>query len=325
MEVRTYEPSDHDACLELLRRGHDPDFSAERFDWLHEECPHGRSMRLVCSDRGRVVGFYAAIPKRFILGNTTLVGAHDVDPVVDPAYRGRGVFGSLLDFALGSFRGVDFFFNFANDASRPGFLSRGWKVLGLLHDAICQLGCRRWKPLDAVLYLATAARARSLPKGTILRGDLKTILAEHGLPIVPPADRLWVDRSEEYLLWRYARSPLRRYRCYALEIEGRVRLALLVRRESPGGPLLLVDVMGSDPFEYDLGPLIGALRRDHPGARAMMWDTTAPTARRFFLVNPMHRSAGYPLLIRGGTGSARIEERIRFERLFLTYGDMEHF
>ena len=95
MEIREFRPEDRQGCLDLLRRGHDPDFSAERFDWLHFQNPMAPSNIALCLDDGEVVGFYAAIKKKVIIDGIEYIGARDIDPVVSPAYRGRGIFSSL--------------------------------------------------------------------------------------------------------------------------------------------------------------------------------------------------------------------------------------
>ncbi len=324
LNVRAYTSSDKESCLALLRRGHDPSFSAARFNWLHEECPGGRSLGVVCCDGERVIGFYAAIPKRVIANDRVVTGARDIDPVVDPGYRGRGIFGRLLDYALETFIGIDYFFNFANDASRPGFLSRGWRVAGLLQDAVCQLGCRRLVGPDSLLYLVTAARAPSPRRSDVLRTDPATLLQKHDFHPAPPAGRIWVERSPEYLEWRYVHSPLQRYECWALLDGSHVKRALIVRRDESSRRILVLDVLSADPFDYDLDPLVASLLRYYPGARAVMWNATPAAARHRFVINPLRRGNGYPLLVRDGSrGALRVGWK-GLERVFLTHGDVEY-
>ncbi len=324
LHVRNYQPGDEQACLALLRRGHDADFSDARFRWLHEEAPDGPSFRAVCCDGESVVGLYAALPKRVRCDGDVFVGARDIDPVVDPAYRGRGVFGRLLDHALANMADVDFFFNFANEASRPGFLRRGWRVAGLLRDAVCQLGARKTSAAETLLCLATAARARRRPDAEVVRLDPAALLAWPTLRPAAPRGRLWVERSQAYLRWRYARSPLRRYEIYAEVEAGTARRAAVVRPDPETRRLHVLDVLSDDPDDFDLDPIVRALRRDHAGLRAVVFDTTPASARRRFLVNPLRRGAGYPLLIRQAPGGRWPRGAPDLGRFFLTHGDIEH-
>jgi GNAT superfamily N-acetyltransferase len=324
LEVRAYTVADQTACLSLLRRAHDPEFSEDRFTWLHEHCPHGRSLRTVCCDGERVVGFYAAIPKRVVVGNRILIAGRDVDPVVDPQYRRRGVFGQLLDYALHTFNGIDFFFNFANDVSRPGFLSRGWRLSGALLDAVCQLSSRRWLDSESLLFLATGARARSARNAFVVRTDPATLLGKHGLRPVAPEGMMWVQRTPAYLEWRYVRAPLRSYECFALLRGSEAVLALITRLEATSRRLLVLDILTSGSAPYDLGPLLVAMRSAHPGARAVMWNSTPAWARRLFVCNPLHRNRGYPMLVRAGTSGVLPGGPAGLHRAFVTHGDMEY-
>ncbi len=63
LDFRLYEPDDFGSCLDLVRAGHDSDFSAERFRWLHEQGPGGPSRIALCLADGKVVGIYSVVPK----------------------------------------------------------------------------------------------------------------------------------------------------------------------------------------------------------------------------------------------------------------------
>lgn len=140
ISLRKYSLQDKDKCVDLLQRAHDSKFTIERFDWLHHHNPMAPSDIALVLDGENVVGFYGALKKTAIINDREYVIARDIDPVVDPNYRRRGLFGKMLDFALENFTDIDFFYNFANKASAPGFLKRGWQSIGPLRDCVSQTG-----------------------------------------------------------------------------------------------------------------------------------------------------------------------------------------
>ena len=157
-----------------------------------------------------------------------------------------------------------------------------------------------------------------------MRGDPAALPAWSDLLPAAPRGQLWVERSRAYLDWRYARSPLRRYEVYAELAAGRARRAAVVRPDPEASRLYVLDVLSEDPDDFDLDPIVRALRRDHPGLRAIMFDTTPASARGRFVVNPLRRGAGYPLLIRQVPGGRLPRGAPDLGRFFLTHGDIEH-
>ena len=326
LDFRLFRPEDTDRCLALIRAGHDPGFTLERFRWLHREAPLSPSCIAVCEDGNDIVGIYSVIRRTVRLGDRTFVGGRDVDPVVHPSHRGRGVFSRLLEFGLNHFQGIDFCYNFANPAAAHGFRRKGWSDAGPLEDRVCQLGFRSLFSKDFVIWCGSGSRVAKTPRaGTreIDRDELDAFLGERPAdwsPIAPPA-RLWVERSPAYLRWRYLDSPLRRYRYFLHEEDGRPRGLAICRFDADPNRLFVLDVLGLDG-PADVAPWLPLWRRTFPGAWVGIWSTVPPATRRGFIGNPLNRGAGQPFLVRPFSGRSP-ELLSRPGGWFVSHGDVE--
>jgi len=240
VECRAYREDDREQCLDLLRRGHDRGFSAERFAWLHEAGPAGPSQKIVCEAAGQVVGLYAVLKRPATLDGRPVVAGRDVDPVVDPAWRGRGLFTRMLDWQLASGAGIDLHYNFANAASSPGFLKRGWTVADRLVDRVAQLGPRPVLSREGLLWIAGRVLRPRSSAGTV-RELAAADVAALSAPRIPPDRRFAVQRTADFLSWRYLRCPLHTYRFFGRFAHDDLFDLLVVRVDPARRRLLLVD------------------------------------------------------------------------------------
>ena len=318
VSVRYHDPADHEAYLALLRQGLDPDFAVERFQWLHQRGPWGPSRLVVCEAAGKLVGGYAVMPRRGERDGRSLALARDLDPVVLPEWRGRGLFGRMLDHAVATMSGFDLHYNFANAASAPGFRRHGWRDAGPLLDAAWQTGVAR--PLSAELPLWLLGRLtprRRAPVRELDTAAVDTMLAAP--PGAPPAPgRVRVERSAAYLHWRYREHPWRRYRWFLAETDP--PLAAVVSHDPHRRRLLVMELLGggSDP---DVGPLLRAWDRLFPRTWVALWSTVPRRLRRHFRIHPLHRD-GLTFLVRA-VGRGGVVDSFRPEGWYLTPGDLE--
>jgi GNAT superfamily N-acetyltransferase len=327
LTYRRFQPDDFESCLDLIRRGHDPSFTAARFRWLHASSSLGPSEIALCLDESEVVGIYSVIRKTVRLRDQVYTAGRDVDPVVDPRYRGQGIFTRLLEFGLRTFRGIDFFVNFANEASAPGFRRCGWFGGTPIEDRIFQFGYQRVTSRDFLRWAATGARQRALPREEVCEIDADTCLSVlngaggHSAVRQPP-DRLAVDRSAAYLKWRYLDSPLHRYRLF-LHGTPSHPLALAVGRfDEAASRLLIVDVVGlrQSPCLSAWLPLWKTL---FPRGGVGVWSTVPRSMRPGFAGNPLRRRQGIVFLMRAFPGKEALDAVIRENRWFMTHGDLE--
>jgi len=327
VRIRNYETSDRQKCIFLLRQGHDPDFSEDRFRWLHEAAPLGPSSIAVCEDGNEIVGIYSVIRKTVRLGRKTYIGGRDVDPVVHPSYRGKGVFSRLLKFGLANFPAIDFFFNFANPASVAGFLKQGWKEVEALDDSVCQLGFSNPVSIDFILWLCTSARhgrhkATGCKEISISEADHLISAPKFSDSPCPPANRIWVERSSEYLKWRYLEHPLHEYLWFVMGNEESGGGLAICRVNDSRDRLYIIDFLGFRT-ETDLGNWLSLWRKRFPRARASAWSTIPSQSSSCFVRNPFRRGQGRKFLVRSFPEREVPPQLAKPGGWFITRGDLE--
>ncbi len=319
-QCRAYEPADRAACIELLRRGHDPRFSEERFAWLHELGPGGPSCKVVVEAEGRIVGLYAVLPRPAHLDGRLITAGRDVDPVVDPDWRGKGLFTRMLDWMLASDSGVDVFYNFANPASAPGFRKRGWQEADRLADHVAQLGYRTLLGREGLLW--AASRLARPPLGELPVREL-SIDEVAGLsdPLPPPGRRFVVQRSAAYLAWRYGQSPLREYHSLARHDGDELVDMLVVRADPDVRRITLVDLSVYRADGGTFAAYLPYLAEQFGGCWVGVWSTVSASWRRGFVRSP--RARGMPLLVRSDSGRDDLGRALGPGDCFVSHGDLE--
>jgi len=314
-----FHPVDRAAeYLALLRDGLDPDFPETRFRWLHAEGPWGPSRLAVCEANGRLVGGYAVTPRRGERDGRELWLGRDLDPVVHPDWRGRGLFGRLLEHAAAEPLPVALHYNFANPASAPGFRRHGWRDAGPIRDAAWQTSVTR--PLSMELPLWLAGRLRPRRRSPVRELDRPAVERLLAAPPPPPAapGRVRVVRSADYLAWRYLRHPWRTYRWFTAETEP--PLTAVVSHHPERRRLLIVELLGGGE-RPDLGPLLQAWDTLFPRTWIALWSTTPRHLRRHLLVNPLRRGGG-TFLVRPAAGEPP-PSTLQPAGWYLTAGDLE--
>jgi len=325
MIYREYTSSDLTKCLTLLRAGHDRDFSEARFKWLHQSSPHGKSRIVVCEDHDNIVGMYSIIPKIIIHQSVRLTGGRDIDPVVHPDYRGKGLFSGMINYALNTFSGFDLLFNFANRAASFGFMKHGWKEVESLGDYVYQLGMPSPSPKEFVLWLLSL-KPGVLPATCreIHKNEARAFIQDSDIfsELCAPAGRLWVERSPEYLAWRYLDTPLKEYRWFLSE-QRDLGTCLAICNPQPGiQHLEVVDVVGFSQ-EPDIGNFLREWKRLFPGYKVVAWSTVPKSSASGFVRNPFAARKSRKFLVRAFPGSVDIARMTEPGSWFLTRGDLE--
>lgn len=327
LKLRLYEPGDFGPCLDLLRQGHDGDFNAERFRWLHEAGPGGASAIAVAVDRERVVGIYSVVRKVMSVDGRICVGGRDVDPVVHPDYRGQGLFSRLLKFGLANFSGIDFYFNFANAASEPGFRKSGWQQILQLSDIVYQLGFTSPLSVDFLVWLLQQARRPAHARGPVSRvaaDEAARMMREDARFLAgrPAAGGIATLRDARYALWRYLECPLHDYEYFVCEPDSRSASLAVCRARPDAGRLEIVDLFGFGG-EPRLSDWVGTWAREHRGLRATAWHTLPARIAAPFVANPLRRQGGLPLLVRQADKLPPPAGIFEGRNWFITRGDLE--
>jgi hypothetical protein len=206
-----------------------------RFDWLYRQSPHGPARAWVARDRGRIVGVAAAFPRRMLVRGAPETAWVLGDFCVAEDYR---TLGPAVRLQRACLEGIDaghaaFAYDFPSEA-----------MTGIYH----RLGI---KPHGQVVRWARRLRVdptvrRLVPDGRLAAGVSR--LGNTVLALVPPfgagrgvrvrvheggwtaiatlaraaaaSYEMFVDRSADYLEWRYGRNPTCRYTVLTAETAG---------------------------------------------------------------------------------------------------------
>lgn len=214
LELRRSTDNDREAVLSLLEAslGWVPDsLYAEFFRWKHSLNAYGPSPSWVALDGQRIVGFRTFVRWEFEREGTVVPAVRAVDTATHPDYQGQGIFSRLTLAALEDLaaEGVAFVFNTPNDASRPGYLKMGWRLVRRLPV----LFRARPSPRSLLSLARARAPAEKWSVATPAGEPAAAVLVDDGaltalLGRVAPWPWLSTHRTPAYLRWRYGFEPL---------------------------------------------------------------------------------------------------------------------
>jgi GNAT superfamily N-acetyltransferase len=349
LEYGFYEPGEEVSILNLFNRTF-PKIPREIEDWKweYQRNPFASPLIAIARSSGNVVGqeAYFAVPMK--AGEQRVIGAQSVDTMVDPAWRGVGVFKKLVISTLeeGKKRGFPLFYGFPNRNSYHGYIQRfGWVEVGKVARLI--------KVLDLGAALRARLRSPTLARwiGSLGAPLLRTYFAGSGkrspvLTMAPverfngESDRLWqslrarydfaVERESDYLNWRYLDHPSAGYKAWALREGGRLKgfsVTRTVDLQYRLGSIGELFVEGWDPglATAFLTLLLDQFRRERVAIVAswlLMHSPLLPSYRKNgFRV----RSLQQPLIAFSPDGSIDHSALGRLEGWYVTSGDYDMF
>jgi len=251
--VRDYRASDREQVVSLLERGLFIQGADERIQKVYDENPAGPAMVVVAeaTEAQRIIGSYTLFPFRLLLeGEPTLVVQRG-DLIVDPEYRGGGVFRAMRDYAEGMAiqKGMPFLFGMPNPAALVRHRKMGCVEVGDMRTVFL--------PLDVSAVLRR--RLRHLPFASTLAPIGGTIGAlawhessyrdtgEYECRVVAnfdstydefwggnaPVREIMIVRDGAYLRWRLAVLGVQGA-AYGAEKDGRVVGYILLRQRNDG-------------------------------------------------------------------------------------------
>ncbi len=267
--------ADRGPIIDVLSRFLTKHSDDRRFDWLYRDCPQGKAIVWIATDEstGSIVGIAACFPRKVIARGIERRACVLGDFCVHPQYRSLG---PALRLQRACLQHVDSgTFEFAFDFPSASMLA----VYRRLHvEPRAQL-VRLAKPLRIDRKVRDKVKSRSLARAlsragnqalawrdrAFTRGGHEEIslhedlcggefseLARRG----STSHALCVERSAEYLNWRYRCHPFRRYDILVARREGDLVGFAIVTRE--GGDVTIVDLFGLQD-EAMLGRLIAGV------------------------------------------------------------------
>ncbi len=105
-------------CMELLGKTF-PGYDEENFNWRYKKTGSNKPIIVCAKKNAQVIAFISWIPWEFIYNNRKYSGFQAADGATDIAYRGKGLFGKILNFGEGLARKkeIDFFIGFPSRMS----------------------------------------------------------------------------------------------------------------------------------------------------------------------------------------------------------------
>jgi hypothetical protein len=254
---------DRELLIDALFRYLSPYADGSRFTWLYRNNPHGQAKAWIASDmdNGRIVGMASAFPRRVYVDEREALGWVLGDFCIHDRYRSLG---PALQLQRACLAGVDsgevaFCYDFPSttmlaiykrlciDTSTPMVrlakpLRVDRKVAGLVNWPVLARG------LSATGNLVLALNDWRLRTGSTVTistderkcGEEFSQLARH----IKGRYGVCVQRSAEYLNWRYFANPLRRYAMLTARRDG-VLLAYAIFCQHRTDAIL-VDLFGVD-------------------------------------------------------------------------------
>ena len=255
--------SDRAAIVDAVLRFINPAADAERYDWLYTRNPHGRARVWVATDTGSdtIVGVASAFPRKVSVSGREQTAWVLGDFCVDPAHRALGPALQLQRAALTELAtdGATLLYDFPSQgmlavyarlrietSTRMVRFAKPLRVDRQVREVVKGEWLARVtsRPLNVLLAASDAWRG-SRSSLTVAAhenecGKEFSVLWEQNIP----ADRVCIERSADYLNWRYLSHPLRRHRVVAARHEGVLRAYAVVAMDSAHPAI--VDVFGSD-------------------------------------------------------------------------------
>ncbi|WP_224270655.1 GNAT family N-acetyltransferase [Haloprofundus salinisoli] len=287
--IRGYEAGDGDGLLALDRTVWDRQRGREWFEWKYVENPYVDHVPIFVAERdGEIVGArpFLVLPLRG--PDATGIAFQPADTMVHPDHRRRGLFTQMTTAALSYYAdaddGPDLYFNFPNDASRPGYEKLGWRDAGRrttfyrVQNPSSLVGTRLSEVGESVARLTTpVARRYYRNRDRAARTDRQFVVHRHRtLPVDRLAalyersipDRLHAHRDAAFYRWRMG-SPLWGRLTYVVENDEGPLAALVARtRTTKDGVTItqfaeLAPLVGGDEWLTGVARLFDAALEEH--------------------------------------------------------------
>lgn len=118
--IRQYKQGDEARVNDLHNRHYNKSRGAAQWKWEFQNGPCGESVFVVAECDGRIVGTQALLPIQLCYGGKTILSAKAEETLLDPDFRGQGLFQKLYDkcFELAALRRIEVIWAFTN-ARKP--------------------------------------------------------------------------------------------------------------------------------------------------------------------------------------------------------------
>ena len=258
--------ADRQLAVETFRRYLNPHYDGARFDWVYRKNPHGPGRFWVATDaaNGAIVGIAGAFPRRMGVSGRTEVAWVLGDFCVAEAYRAIGPALALQRACLAEVTTgtIPFCYDFPNGGMMAIYRRLGVKPLGRmirfsrplsvearLREITGSPALARPLGLLASAFLAPRDRRRSSAAGLEIALHETAFGTEFTDLYRQSTERqiVAVERSAEYLSWRYLVNPFQRHEVLTARRAGRLAGYAVFRQDDR--MMTLVDVFAGGSAE----------------------------------------------------------------------------
>lgn len=264
--TRSYRQGDEHEILDLWRRVFQQERSLDHWYWKFKNNPYlGAHAALACTnDEGKIVGHYSGIPIKLNFKGDPVQVCQCSDLVIDPDFRGQGMFLETARYSHNEFResGARMVFAFLSPTSYPGHLRYlNWKPITHLDHYWHRLNLfysqRRsfpWLIFSRIinLFYNTILQSKLFLERFRLKHfsinmvfHLSDNLTFHHSKTVPDGyDELWqaikpyeilsMWKDSEYFKWRYEQNPDREFNYFYLVKDDAIMGIAVVNAEVGG-------------------------------------------------------------------------------------------
>ena len=295
--------ADRDLAVETFARHLNPRYDGARFDWVYRHNPHGIGRLWVGTNPqdGSVVGIAAAFPRRVNVSGRIELAWVLGDFCVAEAYRAVGPALALQRACLAGVTDgvVPFCYDFPSTSMMAVYRRLGIKPLGRMVRLVRPLSIETRlrglvKSQTVSRHLGAVASVFLAPRQWMRPAASAVEVALHPAHFGDEFTELWqqrarahavmIERSAEYLNWRYRANPVHRHEVITARQAGRLAGYAVVRQD--GEVMTLVDVFpdGDTPIIAELihRALVLARQRGLAASSVSLLESSSwiPTLRR---------------------------------------------
>jgi len=204
MRITDYKPGDEEQILQLFEKSFGKPLSEKFWKWRFLDNPVNQVMIKLMWDGDLLVGHYAASPVKLICDGESILTALSMTTMTHPDYAGKGIFSQLAEALYrteAEQTQLKAVWGYPNNNSHYAFMKN-----------------LEWSNLEAVPTFSLAARnIRDIPDSNVKQ---VTAFSEKHVLAAQSASkecRVKVDKSLDYLGWRYGDHPENTYEIFEYE------------------------------------------------------------------------------------------------------------
>lgn len=210
MEIKAYENGNEYQIKMLFEKVFKQPYSLDLWQWRFEENPYGNRKIMLMWDNDLLVGQYAVSPVNMVIKGENIKTALSLATMTHPEYEGKGVFKNLAKSLYSKLKeeGYQSVWGFPNNNSHGGFVnSLGWKNIAVQHS----LGIHYNSIKNSEII-------SQFDKFEIF--EFNKLHQDFIVSLSNNFETLRINKSVDYLNWRYCEKPLVTYHKYFGNVGG---------------------------------------------------------------------------------------------------------